>query len=325
MKYIEWRDEFEGYLSGLDEAERRRVLSYYAEMYADKRDSGLSENEAVAQFGAPYDAAQKILAGEGAKKCDNAKTDDTQEKEERAHFSSEGAVDALEINGALGNIILNFYDGEGVNVDYPATSLIDYKVGQQGGKVVITHKKIKFKGVNLKNKIIPDMIIQVPRHLTPDLEINLAAGAIKLDGGDYGNIKAYVEGGALTTGQFNCSDAQFITDAGKIEIGGAVCHRMHAEINAGKLHAGSIYGSTADIRVNAGKLNVDETDCKRTEICVSAGKAEITLCGAKEDYDAEVKKVLSSCNLDSRSVNCERSVKAEVSLGSLTVNFTQAT
>ena len=61
MTYNEWRDELKNNLLSVSDAERRRVLDYYAEAYADRREAGFSEREIIDEFGAPYDAAQKIL------------------------------------------------------------------------------------------------------------------------------------------------------------------------------------------------------------------------------------------------------------------------
>lgn len=61
MTYNEWRDELKSNLLSVSEQERARVLDYYAEAYADRRDAGYSEREITAEFGAPYDAAQRIL------------------------------------------------------------------------------------------------------------------------------------------------------------------------------------------------------------------------------------------------------------------------
>lgn len=61
MTYTEWRDELKNNLLSVSEAERRRVLDYYAEAYADRREAGFSEREIISDFGAPYDAAQRIL------------------------------------------------------------------------------------------------------------------------------------------------------------------------------------------------------------------------------------------------------------------------
>ena len=61
MTYTEWRDELKNNLLSVSENERRRVLDYYAEAYADRREAGFSEHEIIEDFGAPYDAAQRIL------------------------------------------------------------------------------------------------------------------------------------------------------------------------------------------------------------------------------------------------------------------------
>ena len=61
MTYNDWRDELKNNLLNVPEAERRRVLDYYAEAYADRRAAGFSEHEIIEGFGAPYDAAQAIL------------------------------------------------------------------------------------------------------------------------------------------------------------------------------------------------------------------------------------------------------------------------
>ena len=61
MKYTDWITELKANLMGVSEAERRKVLDYYAEAYADRRAAGFSESEIIDGFGAPYDAAQAIL------------------------------------------------------------------------------------------------------------------------------------------------------------------------------------------------------------------------------------------------------------------------
>ena len=167
MKYIEWRDELEHFLGGLDESERENIILYYGEMYADKRDSGLSEEDAVAQFGAPYDAAKKILDGEGYPK-EGAKRPAPEESDQRALFTSCGAADAIEINGALSRIHVKFSRDRQVRIDYPVNSLLDYRISQHGGKITIKHRNIKFKNVDLKAGLIAEMTIELPADMTAE-------------------------------------------------------------------------------------------------------------------------------------------------------------
>lgn len=62
MTYIKWKDEVESYLINLSDAEKQKILSYFSEMYADKRDAGKSEAQIIEEFGAPYGVAKRILA-----------------------------------------------------------------------------------------------------------------------------------------------------------------------------------------------------------------------------------------------------------------------
>ncbi len=96
MTYNEWRDELKSNLLSVSESERRRVLDYYAEAYADRRDAGFTEREIIEDFGAPYDAAQRILSeNRGGDYNDyyseprNARLDERARREEQARRDEE--------------------------------------------------------------------------------------------------------------------------------------------------------------------------------------------------------------------------------------------
>lgn len=328
MKYTEWRDELEHFLIDVSEDERRRVIDYYSEMYADKRDAGLSEDEAVAQFGAPYDAAKKILAEENednpreseGKNKDKKEKDDA-EADKTLTFVSEGGIDCIKLECAIGRAYMRFYDGDKVKVEYPATSLLAYTVEQKGGKIHIKYKA-NIKTFTLKNKKVPDIVIDMPRGLTADCEINVSAGKLCLESGEYGNITGEISASAVDMRDITCSDMRLTLDAGALSAGEIICHRFEAEVNAGKLDIEQINGSDAKLNVNAGKATVNCIDSRRTSIDVSAGAADITLCGKKEDYDIDISKTLGSCNIKSSSSDSGKSLSARVNFGSLSVNFT---
>ena len=65
MTYRQWEKAFRKRLSRLPGEERERALGYYAELYGDKLDAGVSESEIVREFGDPKAAADKILFGRG--------------------------------------------------------------------------------------------------------------------------------------------------------------------------------------------------------------------------------------------------------------------
>ena len=86
MTYNEWRDELKCNLLCVSEQERARVLDYYAEAYADRRDAGYTEREITAEFGAPYDAAKRILS-ESSEQEDALYIGETQVQEPLEQYS----------------------------------------------------------------------------------------------------------------------------------------------------------------------------------------------------------------------------------------------
>jgi len=93
MTYKEWEGELIGYLAALPEKDREEAANYYKEIYGDRREGGMTEDEILKSFGTPMLAAAKILADsrDGENEAEAAqndvkigntyeKNDDTQEK-----------------------------------------------------------------------------------------------------------------------------------------------------------------------------------------------------------------------------------------------------
>lgn len=62
MNQSEYLKELKRCLSPLDRAETNRVVEYYAELIGDKIESGMAEQEVLAQLGTPRQLADKILS-----------------------------------------------------------------------------------------------------------------------------------------------------------------------------------------------------------------------------------------------------------------------
>ena len=62
MNRREWEKQFRKRLSSLPKNERAKALEYYGEMYADRRDAGMTEEEILREFGDPAAAAEKLAA-----------------------------------------------------------------------------------------------------------------------------------------------------------------------------------------------------------------------------------------------------------------------
>ena len=90
MTYRQWEKAFRKRLSRLPEEERERALGYYAELYGDKLDAGVSESEIVREFGDPKAAADKIIE-------ESAETASAQGKTVRARTAGDTAARAAAV------------------------------------------------------------------------------------------------------------------------------------------------------------------------------------------------------------------------------------
>lgn len=90
MTYRQWEKAFRKRLSRLPKEERERALGYYAELYGDKLDAGVSESEIVREFGDPKAAADKIIE-------ESAETAFAQGKTVRARTAGDTAARAAAV------------------------------------------------------------------------------------------------------------------------------------------------------------------------------------------------------------------------------------
>ena len=90
MTYRQWEKAFRKQLSRLPKEERERALGYYAELYGDKLDAGVSESEIVREFGDPKAAADKIIE-------ESAETAFAQGKTVRARTAGDTAARAAAV------------------------------------------------------------------------------------------------------------------------------------------------------------------------------------------------------------------------------------
>lgn len=318
MKYGQWQSQFISEAKARGSGKTDDALLHYKKIYADLRDGGLGEEDAVEKLGNPADAADKFFK-RAEKKDDSAA--DGPGGQGRAQFLSSGAIDELYINGAFCSAEITFFDGDNIFIDYPAAAPFEYKISELGGKLCIECKKLKLKNLGGMKKLADDLKVYLPEKNITDIKADLFASNLNIGSGQFANFYITMNCGSAKTGDIICADAVILSDAGKVELESIVCHRLRADVSAGKINCKSVCGSTADISINAADAKFGLIDCKRTEIDLSMGNAAANFCGEKDDYDADIKKVLSSVNLGGRALGCGRAITAHVNFGKLSVNF----
>lgn len=210
---------------------------------------------------------------------------------------------SLEVDFGAGSLKTVFYDGEKIAVDYPTANGYTTEIKEKNGKLSFNTKVAMFS-FGLGKWEIPETTIYLPKDTLFNLDFDLGAGTVKVDGGSFRGIKIEV-------------------GAGDFILGDTTCESFNAKVSAGKLSINSLVCEDLDAKVSAGELKIDSLLCPDIEANVSAGSVKICVDGAKADYNISVSVSAGSCNLNPQTVASDKKINAKVSAGSINITFTK--
>lgn len=305
MTYNEWRDELKDNLLSVSDTERKRVLDYYAEAYADRREAGFDERRIIEDFGAPYDAAQRILdRGDTADKYagEMPKCDVSETKIVDAEVVSEGVKSASEPACKKCNIWLVVLAAVVLAVPLFCLGVTLFGIGIgfisvpfAGAVIAVVGLIILLVGLGLNSWTIAadyEMKSYVSTQDVTKLQINFDAGSLKTEFYDGDKILVeYPENNRLKTkidesvsGVFSMrTDAKFWllgTGLSKIpetiiKIPKTYCLVLDFCINAGKFDIASGDYADIDVKMNAGTLNFEKIQCAKLNLSLNAGDLKV--------------------------------------------------
>lgn len=343
MTYNDWIEQLKNNLLNVPEAERQRVLDYYAEAYADRRAAGYPESEIIEGFGSPYDAAQTILEGEQPRtepKAAKATPSAPKPKKKRAlkviliilcvvvaintlYYASvfiaravikAGFTEATytqqseNINGVYlklgaGEFKTEFYDGDKIEIGYYESNVYNISFEESNGILSFTVKPrwyMYFTGYDSPGATT----VKLPRGKVYGLNVDIAAGAVDIEGGNFGDISIDMSAGTVNVGDnLNCGNLNIRLSAGLVAVGKTECKKCNIDISAGK-------------------VAVNELTCPVIGIKTSAGTVEIGLHGVMSEYGISVDKSAGSCNLNPQNgSDPAKNINIRISAGTVNINF----
>ena len=207
----------------------------------------------------------------------------------------------LEIDIGASELKTEFYDGETIEISYPAGKGLKTGISEKQGKLTFESKPKWFAQLFNTPKV-PETVIKLPKDKVIDLEIDLGAGTISLAGGVYGNILIDV-------------------GAGTIKGKNLECKTLDCDISAGTADFKSVTCSSLICDVSAGKLDISSLTCPDIKADVSAGKITLGINGVKSEYTILADVSAGSCNVSSQIGSTDKKLDVDCSAGSITVTF----
>lgn len=353
MTYNDWITELKQNLLSVSDAERRRVMDYYAEAYADRRAAGFSENEIIDGFGAPYDAAQAILENDMYAEitAKNSIQVDKSKKQEPAPLCSSNAPSpspspspALQKNkGSAKKIAL-------ISVTAVVAFILVFVL-----PAIVIVKSCNFITKKLSEYDYELQYYNVSAESIYNIEIRIDYGQFMIyeatgeeiivtyptaDG--ITNNATVDENGTLTFSRKLSSKYNYVNmpdtiiyvpkgfepnlnvvvNAGNIEIKSGSFGEVNITVNAGQVVAHTAHCSSLNIELNAGNASIEGITATSISAKVNFGNLKMLCPYAESQYNTTVNVNLGNCNISSKTnPNAERTLYCNVDMGNLTVYF----
>lgn len=257
-------------------------------------------------------------------------------------------VDDLSVYVGVGNVDIKFYDGEYVKVDYEHNKRMTTNItlGENSDTNVNTleiRNEMRFSFFNFGRwfKKAPKMTVYIPNDTQVNLKCNVNAGIANVDSGKFGNVSFVLNAGTLNFENIEsarffvrlnagtvklqnlvATKTHFEVNAGDFKVAKIVCDELNLKLNAGKFTANDVTCSSNLIEVNAGDCKIEKISLDNINLFVNAGNFDMTVQGAKSDFNIGVEKRAGSCNISNQTgTSPNKIIKVDVSAGSVNVQF----
>lgn len=217
-------------------------------------------------------------------------------------FRSESSVERLELDVAAGSASVEFYDGDCVEIAYQAHPKYGFTASRDGATVKLGHSQHGWFSWNWGRKA-PVATVKLPYTLAVELDIDVNAGSVKVQSGEFRKLTIDVSAGELTMGEIVCPAVKCHVSAGSVKLEGLTC-------------------SNTDCHVSAGSVKLSKVNCPVVNLDASAGSIKLGMLGNKEEYTILVDKSAGDCNVSSqRGTDPDKKIDIDVSAGTIEVNF----
>lgn len=165
-------------------------------------------------------------------------------KFEARTYTASGGIVKVEAEINAGTVNIEFYDGDRVYIEYPVAFGYSTNVSERNGTIRInnTVRRLHFTD-------IPATTVIIPYGTTPDINIELNAGQIKVSEGVFGEVDIELNAGEVTLSGMTCASLECDVQFGKITATALTCSNISAEVDMGEAYL-QIAGNKADYTIS---------------------------------------------------------------------------
>lgn len=332
------RSEFIGRLlaalDALPPQDRSQIQQYYEEMIADAVEWGQSEQEVLAGFGEPEQAAARILAEYRAQPAPpvsaGGKAEAAEEPEDAQTlvYGPSAPVHAVELDIQSAPVQVEAADVDLPRVTYEgAPEWDEVTVKEEGGVFRLIqrrrfHLTIGFVFIFVRRRVL----LQLPRDYAGDVSLLAADGAVKFCGPlSLGAVRVQAKNGAVRLADIRASQMTLTAKNGAVQLEEVACGALDAQAANGAVRA---EGCRADTLLSLcsknGAVNARRVAAPDVRLETANGAVRGELAGPRAAYTVEAHTVNGRCRVEGGAGGAgPNRVRARSANGRVEVLFTE--
>lgn len=234
-------------------------------------------------------------------------------------FESTEKVTSLDIDFSVGHLTVKYVDSDKITLEYPESKSFRTDCSVSDGKLTVSNGRrhwYNFFGFYH----LPATTLSLPKGLAVDLDLEMNAGNVYIEGGEYGNVKIYLNAGNLTLGDSSCASFECKLNAGGADFGNIESDSVYVKLNAGGVNLKDVSCTNMRLELNAGNVSTGKCSLDDLWVKINAGTVNITLDGAQADYSIAVDKNAGSSTISSSHGGAKK-ITAKINAGDLNAYF----
>lgn len=286
MNQNEYLKELKRCLSSLDRAETDRVVEYYTELIGDKIESGISEEDVLAQLGTPYQLADRIIAE--SKEYEDKSNDNQSERKYVKKFYTvrESEVSSINVYTDMMKVkvCVREDNSDEIRITYFENNKHKPSITNENGTVTL-NDKMEFSAGNIFSFLIGfsgikrsrlETVIEIPKNNTLKISVETNNAKITANNLTANNLFLKTSNASIDVSGNFVSEVYCKTSNSKINSENLAADNITFITSNGMCNAENIIGkslsiSTSNSSINIKNINSDSVSLKTSNSSINLG------------------------------------------------------
>ena len=222
------------------------------------------------------------------------------------------------------DIEIVYKDIDEIRVTYYDNKYEEYEISTRNDQLWIQFEDnrpwYKHIGVFI-GKMDCDIVVEVPRNLKLDIEVNSRSGCIYVDGLITGKLDIETSSGDVELKNITSDILIMETTSGSVEANDLSIGSITAESTSGDVELNNCYGDKLLMDTVSGSVDFHKIEYSDITLSSTSGDIEGTIVGSRQEYSISSETTSGDNNLGNYDYNGTKSLKVSTTSGDIEIDF----